>query len=79
MYRCEFCGKNSKPNASCHKVVEATRMHRHPFRAKVQQRWVLDKNNRYKLEWTDDPGGLGPQIVREIDACVDCAKERETV
>ncbi len=77
MYRCGFCNKVSKPRASCNKVVVATRMHHHPFRQKVQQRWVLDKNGKRKLEWCDDPGGVGPQIAHEVDACADCAKERE--
>ena len=79
MYRCGFCGKVSKARASCHKIITQTRMHHHPFRPRVQQRWVLDKNGRRKLEWIDDPGGIGPQIVSEVNACEGCAKKKESL
>ncbi len=48
-------------------------MHHHPFRAKVQKRWTLDKNGKKKLEWADDPGGVGPQIVIEHPVCPECS------
>lgn len=72
MFRCDFCNKTATAKTSCKKLT-VTRMYQHPFRPRVQKRWGVDKSGKKKLEWRDDPGGMGSQIVAEYAACPDCA------
>lgn len=75
MYICAFCKKPSSPRMSCHKIVTATKTIHHPVRNKVNKKLVIDKSGRNKIEWQDDPGGVGLQIVREVNACAECARK----
>ena len=77
MFKCEFCRKQVPSGGGCKKVVTAKRMHLHPYRPRVQKRWGFDKSGRPKLEWIDDKGGKGYQIVKEAQACADCAARWE--
>ena len=60
MYICQVCGKASKPGEKRATRVVQTRTHTFPYRSKV---------NRIKreghVEWLDDRGGVGEQIVLE--------------
>lgn len=71
MYICQDCGKNSQLGEKSYPVVVETREHKFPFRSKVH-RLVRDG----KVEWHDDPGGVGQQIVKEIRVCRDCKTRR---
>jgi hypothetical protein len=73
MFRCSECGKNVPPKTPCKRKV-ITRIHHHPFRPKVQKKWTLDRNGKKKLEWADDPGGVGTQIVMEFPVCPTCGE-----
>lgn len=75
MFNCDFCRKTVEPKTPCLKIITAKRMHNHPFRPKVQKKWVLDKTGKIKEEWADDRGGVGPQIVHEAKACTECHKK----
>src|SRR5262249_17869406 len=72
MYRCQMCGAVVPPRTPCHRLVVQTRPARYPFRPEVNRvgRWV---NGKPKERWTDDPGGSGPQVFREVNACPACA------
>jgi hypothetical protein len=72
MYRCEICGTVVPPRTPCHRVVVQTRPARYPRRSEVN-RVVYRVNGRWKEKYTDDPGGNGVQIVREVTACPGCA------
>lgn len=72
MYNCYLCGKIVPPRTPCHKLTK-TRIFHHPYRARVQKRWVFDKNGKWKMEWRDDKGGVGTQIVSEKTICPECA------
>lgn len=77
MFVCNFCRKPVKPRTACKKVVTEYRMFNHPHRSRVQKRWGYDKQGKKKLEWVDDKGGVGPQIVIEVNACGECALQHE--
>jgi hypothetical protein len=77
MFKCELCKKQVAAKSPCKKVVIIKRMFQHPYRPKVQKHWGVDKNGRPKLEWADDKGGRGEQIVREVFACTECAAKWE--
>ncbi len=72
MYNCSLCGKTASPRTPCYKLIK-TRTFHHPYRPKVQKRWVFDKNGKWKMEWRDDKGGVGTQIVSEKPICPECA------
>lgn len=77
MFICNFCKKPVKPNTACKKVVTQFRMYNHPHRSRVQKRWGFDKQGKKKLEWIDDKGNPGLQIVTEVNSCLECAVQHE--
>lgn len=70
MYKCSICGNHSEPGETQHKVVVATRMHDHPPRDDAYPRRMTATGEKVAR---DDPGGRGPQIEREVNACSHCA------
>jgi hypothetical protein len=72
MYRCQLCGTVVPPHTPCHRLVVQTRPSRFPFRSDAN-RVVRLVNGKRKEKRTDDPGGAGSQIVREVIACPRCA------
>ncbi|NPC82370.1 hypothetical protein HPC49_29635 [Pyxidicoccus fallax] len=50
----------------------ATRITEFPFRPSTQ-RYGHDG----RTKWKDDPGGTGPQIVRELRVCATCVTARQ--
>jgi hypothetical protein len=60
----------------CRRLVVQTRLFRFPFRANAN-RVVRLVNGKPKEKRTDDPGGAGSQIVREVIACPRCANGQE--
>lgn len=76
-FRCEVCGNAVEPGINARKLVVAKRMKEYPYRREVHRKMVLDEKGRLKEKWTDDVGGLGWEIARELMACHDCAHEFE--
>lgn len=72
MYRCQSCQKSVGPGVPCHRVTVATRLTVFPARPSCQ-RTVQDG----RVKWKDDPGGTGPQIVRELGVCGACASSHQ--
>ncbi|QSQ20436.1 hypothetical protein JY651_35045 [Pyxidicoccus parkwayensis] len=54
-------------------ITVATRHTEFPFRAASQP-----YTERKRRKWRDDPGGEGPQIVRELRVCAPCATVRSS-
>jgi hypothetical protein len=63
------CGGVAPANTSAIRQVVETRRRKYPFREKVNP---FRKDGRTKR--TDDPGGVGFEIVREILICPACAE-----
>ena len=72
MFRCQLCGTVVPPQTPSHRVVVQSRPIRYPARPRANQffRFV---NRKRKLVHTDDPGGTGTAIVKEVQACPACA------
>jgi len=77
MYNCDFCGRTAQKGNACIRIITGTRTHRHPYRKGVQKKWVIDKTGKRKIDFVDDPGGIGPQIVSEKKACISCSRKWE--
>lgn len=75
-YRCQLCNKSISAGIPSKKVVTAYCNYMHPMRFKAMSRKVV-KNGKKKIEYINDPGGPGLQIIREASACPDCAAEHE--
>ncbi len=70
MYRCQFCNTVAAPGTSAHRVVVQARPAEYPSRAKAHRHRV-----GRKLKHSDDPGGAGYEIAKEVIACRSCADE----
>jgi hypothetical protein len=68
MYRCHFCGAIVPPRTPALRIAVETRVRHYPTRPKAHP--VRRQN---KIEWVDDAGGEGVEIVREALACPACA------
>jgi hypothetical protein len=72
MYRCQLCGGLVPPRTPCHRLVAQARPCRYPTRPQVN-RVVRLHNGKRRTTYTDDPGGRGSAVVREVRACPACA------
>ena len=75
MYRCDLCGSVVFASTPCNRLTIETREVEYPRREGVYLRPPEPPATKWK--WTDDPGGQGTAIVREVNACTACA-ERAT-
>ncbi len=72
MYRCQKCGIVVPAGTPCQRMVVQTRTVAFPFRSRAN-RVVRLVNCKAKEKYTDDPGGKGPQVLREVNLCPACA------
>lgn len=68
MYKCELCKQIVPAHTPAHHLVVATRPKTYPPRPEVNR-----VKSGGKVEWKDDPGGAGVEIVKEILVCPACA------
>ena len=68
MFRCQLCSCVAPPRARVRRLTVATRTRQYAARAKVNH--VVQRRKRWH---TDDPGGAGREIAREVLVCPDCA------
>ena len=73
MFRCQVCRKV---------VAPSTRPIRHVVETRERQYALRPKANRFERDGrerrSDDPGGTGREIVREVLLCGSCAEELAT-
>jgi hypothetical protein len=77
MFLCQLCGGVVPPRIPATRVVVNRRPKQYPFRfeANVFYRPDPKKEGKIKEHKTDDPGGVGWEIAREVLACPRCAAE----
>lgn len=68
MFRCGVCGNSSHAGESLERRTAETRERVYPYRRKAQ--FYFDEDNKRKRK--DDPGGVGWEIVREVNVCPRC-------
>lgn len=69
MYRCQLCGSVPRSTPAFRKIVE-TRSREYPLRLKANS-----FRRKRKEKHSDDPGGTGHEIARELLVCPTCAAE----
>lgn len=67
-YRCGQCGDVVGPGITMKRKVTQTREAIYPHRMKA----FKYKDELGKIQWKDDPGGVGHEIVKEIPVCTAC-------
>ena len=74
MFKCQICG-TLIANTPAQRVTLETRVRTYPPRKAVHIVPTAQKKRprSKELEYADDPGGIGLEIVREGLACPDCA------
>jgi hypothetical protein len=70
MYKCEICQRIVPPGTKANRIPVETRFRRYPMRPKANH-YIKE----HKQVTSDDPGGVGHEIVREVLACPDCAEK----
>jgi hypothetical protein len=77
MFVCKLCGGVVPPRTPAALVVIHRRTKQHPFRAEANVFYRPDNKGKVKEVVTDDPGGVGWEIAREVLACPECAARAE--
>lgn len=69
MYVCESCKISIGPNTPSFLLPTKVRRKKYPFRSAVNEHIDPVSGRRKK---TDDPGGIGQEIVHELRICRSC-------
>lgn len=77
MFLCGLCGGVSPPRTPAAKIVTARRDVRYVPRSRANRLFRLDSQGKVKERFTDDRGGVGWEIAREVLACPTCAARNE--
>ena len=78
MFRCYFCNQVTPPKTTRHSVIIEIRKKEYSARRRAPQKRGF--RSRDRDESLQDRGGAGREIIREVDACPQCAatqKERK--
>lgn len=77
--QCGICSTQTKPREKVSRIVVETREKTYPYRSDansfVRSEKVGDIYLQGKKEKSNDPGGKGWEIVREVIVCSSCATE----
>ena len=73
MYVCEICNTIVLPNTPSTLLVLQTRKRSYPSRNKANKFLDPKKPGKNQIIYSDDPGGFGFEIEREVRVCPECA------
>jgi len=73
MFRCQLCQCVVPPRTPCHRLVLQSRSKVYPFRSRANTFVRTDDKGKRKVYHTDDPGGKGQEIFKEVAVCPACA------
>jgi len=73
MFHCQLCQGVVPPRTPSQRLVVQSRKKEYPFRFQANTFTRLNDNGKRKEFHTDDPGGIGQEIVKELIVCPDCA------
>ena len=73
MFRCQLCQCVVPPRTPCHHLVLDRRKRQYPYRSGANTFIRTNESGKRKEYHTDDPGGEGYEVVREVIVCPACA------
>lgn len=72
MFRCQLCQRVVPPRTPQRAILQ-TRPKKYPYRSMANTFVRTNDVGKRKVFHTDDPGGEGQEIVKELIVCPDCA------
>ena len=75
MFLCQLCGVTVAPRIRAARIAVSRRSKMYPFRSDANVFYRPDLNGKVKEFKSDDPGGVGWEIAREVLACPTCAEQ----
>ena len=75
MFRCYFCKQVTPPKTTRHSVIIEIRKKEYSARRRAPQKRGFRPRDRD--EAVQDRGGEGREIIREVDACPQCAAKQK--
>ena len=78
MFKCQNCKNIVPAGTKCCKIIVIKRKKEYPYRSKVNPGYFyndkeqLIKSDKWK-DRTDDKGGIGAEIAKELFMCPECA------
>jgi hypothetical protein len=75
MFRCQLCQCVVPPRTPCKHLVLKQRSKKYPFRSRANTFIRSNESGKRKEYHTDDPGGEGQEIVKEVIVCPDCTSQ----
>ena len=73
MFRCQLCQCVVPPRTPRQYLVLKRRSTKYPYRSSANTFVRTNEAGKRKEYHTDDPGGVGQEIVEEVAACPACA------
>ena len=73
MFRCQLCQAVVPPRTPCHHVILDRRRKVYPYRSGANTFVRTNESGKRKEYHTDDPGGEGHEVIREVIVCPACA------
>ena len=77
MFRCYFCNQVTPPRTTRHSVIIEIRKKEYSARRRAPQKRGFRPRDRD--ESVQDRGGQGREIIREVDACPQCAAAQKAL
>jgi hypothetical protein len=75
MFRCQSCQCVVPPHTPCQHLVVKRRGKEYPRRSQANTFFRINEKGQRKEHHTDDPGGEGQEVVREVIVCAACAAQ----
>ena len=75
MFRCYFCNQVTPPKTTRHSVIIEIRKKEYSVRRRAPQKRGFRPRDRD--DSVQDRGGEGREIIREVDACPQCAAKQK--
>ena len=73
MFRCELCRCVVPPRTACQRLVLQWRTKKYPYRSRANTFFRTNEAGKRKEHHTDDRGGEGREVVKEVIVCPECA------
>ena len=76
MFRCQLCQCVVPARTPCQYLVVKRRPKEYPYRSRANVFVRTNEAGKRKEQHTDDPGGQGQEIAKEVMICPTCASQK---
>jgi len=75
MFRCQLCQCIVAPRTPSQRLVLNWRSKEYPYRSRANTFVRTDEKGKRKEYHSDDPGGKGQEVAKEVIVCPTCAAQ----